>query len=245
MAVTALLTSRLVVGGFDFTCKTNEWKLDLTVADLPATTYCSGGWAEVVPGLRTHTLKLAGYNDYAVGDVDQSAFSQLSGAQPFILAPDTAGADGALAYLGQSMVTNYKSFGKVGELAPFEVSGKGSGWVARGTVLHPAVTARTVSGVGASRQLGALTAGQAMACAAQFTAFAGTSPVIALKLQSASDAVFTTPVDRVTFGVAGTVGAQRAQVSGPITDTWWRLVWTITGTTPSVSFAAAAGIISL
>ena len=48
---------------------------------------------------------------------------------------------------------------------------------------------------------------------------------------------------RATLNAVTEAGGQAVRTDGTaITDTWWRLAWDITGTTPSFLFAAALGI---
>jgi hypothetical protein len=44
------------------------------------------------------------------------------------------------------------------------------------------------------------------------------------------------------FTAATGLTSQAASVLGAVTDQWWRVIWTITGTTPSFTFAVSAGI---
>jgi hypothetical protein len=54
---------------------------------------------------------------------------------------------------------------------------------------------------------------------------------------------FGAPTPRLTFSASTAIGGQILRTDGtPITDTWWRMAWTISGTTPSFLFAAALGI---
>lgn len=245
MATTALTSSRLMIGGYDFACRANDWRLEAEAAALDATTYCSGGWTEKIAGLRMASLKVSGLNDYAVGQVDASVWPALGTSQPWIWTPDTAATDGSLAYLGNAVTTQYSHLGKVGDIAPFSLSAEGTGWVARGAVLHPALTARTATGNGSANQLGALTAAQGLAVVMSITAVSGTTPTLVVKIQSDDNAGFTTPTDRHTFTSANAVGAQSVRIAGAITDTYWRAVYTIGGTTPSFTFCVAAGLVAL
>lgn len=63
------------------------------------------------------------------------------------------------------------------------------------------------------------------------------------KLQSATDEVFTTPVDRITLSSIGaTFGAQSDVLAGAFSaNLWWRISWTVTGTTPTRYPIAAFG----
>ena len=72
---------------------------------------------------------------------------------------------------------------------------------------------------------------------------AGTTPSITARVESAPAEAFAAPTTRLTFDAATAAGGQALRTDGTaITDTWWRVAWTITGTTPSFLLAAALGI---
>jgi hypothetical protein len=73
---------------------------------------------------------------------------------------------------------------------------------------------------------------------------AGTAtPTITARVESSVDNTFASPTTRLTFAAATAVSGQTLRTAGTaITDTWWRVAWTISGTTPSFLFAAALGI---
>ncbi|HEU0139609.1 MAG TPA: hypothetical protein VFQ79_07860 [Bryobacteraceae bacterium] len=62
-----------------------------------------------------------------------------------------------------------------------------------------------------------------------------------MKVQSGTSGAMSSPVDRITFAAANAVGSQWGSAIGPITDTWFQVSWTITGTTPSFTFICAVG----
>ena len=111
----------------------------------------------------------------------------------------TGGADGEPAYSFGSLQSSYQPFGgSVGDQAAFVVSGVGSGglWV-RGLVDH-AKAARTTSGNGTGRQLGAVGATQKLYSALHVFAASGTSPTLDVVIQSDDNSGFTTALAKIT-----------------------------------------------
>lgn len=153
---------------------------------------------------------------------------------------------GDRAFLARCAVAEFSPLGgAVGELRRFSVGGEGTGIaVARGSLLHNAT--RTATGnAPAGVQLGALSATQTLYAAMHVTTVSGTTPTLAVKIQSDDNSGFTSPTDRITFSTANVTDnlAQFSSVAGAITDDWWRVVWTITGTnTPTFAFVVSAGI---
>jgi hypothetical protein len=56
------------------------------------------------------------------------------------------------------------------------------------------------------------------------------------------DIAFGTPVDQITFTPRTVAGGEILRVVGPITDTFYRATYTITGTTPSFLFNVSLGV---
>jgi hypothetical protein len=115
----------------------------------------------------------------------------------------------------------------------------------RGQIAHPPGTPRTADGTGPALTLGAVPAGKRLYAALHVLSASGTTPSLTARIESAAtgDAGFTSPTTRLTFAAAAAPGGQILRTTGDaITDTRWRLAWTITGTTPSFLLAASAGI---
>lgn len=239
---------RAYVGGLDATGVSNVVTLDGAAVDLDKTTYGSSGWMERQGGLKSHKIGIAGF--YAAGAVagldqqDDRMWADLIGGQsvPVTLC-GTSGAVGAPCYVGKTLNVGYKLLGKVGDLAPFQLDTESDGPLGDGMMLHPQGTARTTTGSGTGVQYPALVAGQKMWMALHALSITGTTPTLSVVVQSDTSNAFAAPTTRATFtGVTTTTGGQILAVAGPITDTWWRVTWTIGGTTPSYLFAASAGI---
>jgi hypothetical protein len=114
----------------------------------------------------------------------------------------------------------------------------------RGQIAHPPGTARTTSGTGTGLQLGAVAAGKRLYAAVHVLSVAGTgTPSITLRVESDDNSGFTSASTALTFAAATAPGGQIIRSDGTaITDSYYRIGWTVTGGSPSFLFAAALGI---
>jgi hypothetical protein len=244
MAKFVLADARLIAGGADLSSAASKISIESTVKDEDTTTFGSNGWTEVIGGLAS--TKLSGEGWWEANDpskVDDAAFAALGGLGPWTVCPAGGGALATLAYFTNALEGSYQLLGEVGKVAPWTVEGVGSWPVVRGQIAHPPGTARTSSGTGTGAQLGAVATGKQLYAALHVLSIAGTStPTITVAIESDTSNAFGAPTTRLTFGAATAVGGQILRVAGPITDTWFRPKWTVSGTTPSFLFALAFGI---
>lgn len=243
MALQVLRDCKLIVGKYDFSSKMNALALNYGAEALDDTTFASGGTKSNTGGLKTVAFQHEGLFDTGVGSVDEVFFGNVGLAeQPVAISPE-AGAEGELAYFFKSLQTKYSPNGKVGQLLSFSVGGEAQNSpLVRGIVGHN--TTRTITGVGTAYQLGAVSAVQKLFAALHVLAVSGVTPSLVVKVQSSSNQAFTVPNDRITFTAQNAANAVWATpVVGAITDTWWRVTWTITGTTPSFQFIVPVGIL--
>lgn len=238
-----LLDCRLFAVGADLSGSSNKIELKAEHEDKPSTNYRSGGWKEVMAGLAS--AEIAGEGQWQAGDpaqVDDASWAALGGIGPYTVCP-TDSVVGAVAYLTQGMRANFKFGDAVGEVAPWSGTVKGSWPVARGQIGHPPGTARTATGTGTALELGAITTRQRLYAALHVLSAAGTTPSITARIESDADGTFASPTTRLTFDAATAAGGQILRTDGTaITDTHYRVAWTISGTTPSIMFAASLGI---
>lgn len=243
MSKFVLLNARLFAVGADLTGASNKIELTSEVEDKETTNYYSSGYKELLGGLGSAEVTAEGqWEALDSTKVDNASWAQLGGVGPWTVCPDNA-AVGDLAYLTQCLRSSYSLGGSVGDVAPW--SGKGaSAWpLVRGQMAHPAGTARTSTGTGTGVQLGAVTAGKRLYAALHVLSVSGTTPSITARIESDDNSGFTTPTTQLTFTAATTAGGEALRTTGSaITDTWWRIAWTISGTTPSFLFAASFGI---
>lgn len=148
---------------------------------------------------------------------------------PVSISPDV-GADGDLAFTLLSQYSAYAPGGAVGEIYKFSFNGVATGDLVRGTIMHNA--SRSSSGNGTARQLGAVSATQKV-YAVMHVLTAPDSPVGTLDviIQSDDNVGMTTPTSRITFTQATTIGSEWSiPVDGAITDDYWRVNYTVSGT---------------
>lgn len=244
MAKSVLLNVRCFAVGLDLTSNSNKIEVAAEVEVKPVTNYGSDGWGEVVGGLAS--AEISGEGQWEAGDetkVDDASWDQLGGVGPWSVSANNAAAVGGLAYLTRAMRADYKLGAEVGEVAPWTSTAKGSWPLVRGQFAHPPGTARTTTGTGTGLELGAVAAGRRLYAALHVLSVSGTTPSLTARVESSADDTFAAPTTRLTFDAAAGAGGQILRTDGTaITDTWWRLAWDITGTTPSILFAAALGI---
>jgi hypothetical protein len=234
---------RLFAGGADLTSRSNKVEFGVAVEAKPTTNYGSGGWVEVLGALGDSALM--GEGQWEAGDlgkIDDQAWAAMGAVGGFTICPDGA-STGSVAWLVKALQASYKLGGQVGEVAPWSTSASGSWPVSRGVVLNPPGTARTSTGSGTATQIAAVPTGSFLYATLHVLSVSGTSsPTITVKIQSSVDNTFGSPTDQITFTAATAIGGQMSRVAGPITDTWFRATWTISGTNPSFLAVIAAGI---
>jgi hypothetical protein len=132
------------------------------------------------------------------------------------------------------MRSAYKLGGSVGDVAPWTGKASGTWPVVRGQIAHPPGTARTASGTGTSMQLGAVPAGKRLYAAVHVLSVAGTAtPTVTARWSPTTTPVSPQPPPWLTFAGATAAGGQILRTDGTaIADNWFRIAWTITGTTP-------------
>ncbi|MFJ8023365.1 hypothetical protein [Streptomyces sp. NPDC096311] len=238
-----LTNVRLFTGGADLTGASNKVELTTKIEEKETTNYSSNGYKELLGGLAS--TEIQGEGQWEAADpskVDDASWTQLGGVGAWSMGPNGA-AVGGLAYLTKALRCDYKLGDAVGEVAPWTSSGKGSWPLARGQFAHPPGTARTASGTGTGLNLGAVALGKRMYAALHVLSVAGTTPSLTGRVESSVDNTFASPTTRLTFTAANTVSGEILRTDGTaITDTWWRVAWTITGTSPSFLFASTLGI---
>lgn len=234
---------RLFVGGADLTSRSNKVEWAAAVEDKDSTNYGSNAWKERIGGLGEFTVMGAG--QWEAGDstkIDDVAFAAMGAANAVTTCPSGA-AVGNVAWLANTIGEKYNLGGPVGDVAPWTLEAPGTWPPPRGTVLHDPGTPRTSTGNGTGVQYVAASSSQFLYATLHVLSVAGTGPpTLAVVVQSSVDNTFAAPTTRITFTTTSSVGGQILRLAGPITDTWYRVTWTITGGSPSFLFLATVGI---
>ena len=227
-------------GGYDLSSHITSVNLEIMAEELDATTINSGGFRERLGGLKDSTLQLDGFYEAGANKPDALLGTSI-GNEIIVTAVPDAGI-GNTAYFMKSSLFSYSMFGTVGEITPFTINKSiSSDIVVRGTIALD--TALTATGNSAAYQLGALTSAEKAYVAIHCHSVSGTStPTITFKLQSDDNGSFTSPTDRITFSDITAIGSDFQSVVGAVTDDYWRLNYTISGTNPSFGIHATIGI---
>lgn len=238
-----LLDCRLYLAGADLTGYSNKAELSAKAADLDRTTFGDSGWKTRTGGVFDGTAALDGF--WQAGDAGQPDdvwWTNLGVATVPLTGVPTGGAVGDLAYLTRGLDSEYKPGAKHGELLAWSAKLDTNWPIVRGQVLHPQGTTRSSSGSGTARQLGAVDSSHALYVCLHVTSVSGGTPSLTVVVESDNAVGFPSATTQGTFSAANAIGGQTMRIAGPITDDWWRVSWTISGSTPSFLFAVSAGI---
>ncbi len=248
MAKDILRNVRIFAGGCDLTGQSNKIELTAEYDEKDITNFASvdaslSVWKEVMAGDGSGKIGAAG--QWEAGDtskVDDDAFAALGGVGAWTIAPIDGNA-GSLAYVAKVLRMNYQFGGAQGDVNMWAANASSSGPIARGASLHPPGTARTATGNGTAVQLGAISATQHLYANLHVLSVSGTStPTVTVKIQSDDNSGMTSPTDRLTFTATTARSGESLSLIGAVTDDWWRVVYTISGSSPSFLFIASAGI---
>lgn len=245
MAVFTLTNVGIVVDTFTATGYCNKIDGPAVSVDMKDfTSFGSGGWKYMQPGLVSHTFALEGFQNFASNTVDANIGlgNIVANASDTYSIWPTGGLNvGDPAYFGQGFEAQVKPLtGAVGDAAVVNANWTGTGKLIEGVVVHP-TAARTATGNGTVQALTGPTSTQSLYAAFHVLAVSGTG-TITFKIQSATLVGFGSPTDRITSTAFAAVGSELDSVAGAITDGFYRVTWTISGFT-SVTFAASIGVL--
>lgn len=125
---------KITINGTNFSDSLQS--VDLTIqADEVDTTTFGGAWKTVTGGLRSGSLTLNFYQDFAAGSVDATLWPLLNTAATVTITPtSTAVSATNPAYTAICLVSQYQPFAStVGDLATLSVTWPTSGTVTRAT----------------------------------------------------------------------------------------------------------------
>lgn len=240
MTTQILVDCTVWLNEYDISADVTEVASQVEVDEIDATTFASGGNRERKGGITASQLDAMTFWDPAL---IEAAVYPLVGTEDNVMAATTDGAFGDTAYFVRGLVSKETNVLPVGAMARLDtgVLTSSAEGIIRGHLLVPKA-ARTATGTGTGRQEGAVTADQKVYALAQVFAASGTTPTLDLKVQSDDNSGFTSATDRISFTQFTDVGYELKSLAGAITDDYWRITWTIGGTSPSFSFAVVLGI---
>lgn len=241
-----LLDARTFVSGADLSGSGNKIELTEESEAKKTTNWRSGGATENIAGLTSIELNAEG--QWEAGDLglpDDSFWANRRVKEPWSIAPESDSdlAAGGLMYIARILRTKMTLLGNLGDVAGWSANGTGTWPLARGKCAHASGVPRTATGNGTSLQLGAVAARQHLYANLHVLSVSGTAvPTITVNIESDDNTNFTSATARGSFAAKTAVGGQAIRIAGPVTDTFWRATWTISGTNPSFLFLVSMGI---
>lgn len=217
-------TPELAHGASRLSCSANSVDVSTGVAILDATTFCSDGWEEKVPGLRTASVQIGGF--WELTNIDAQVAAQLGTTGPTTVAQDHD--EGSVAFLHQALISTHRHGGDVAGLATRDLDLTGTGPLVRGVLLAPATSDRTSSGTSTGVQQGSASASQT-AYAALHVVESDDTGTLDVKIVSDDNSGFSSATDRISFTQASGVTSQWSSLAGAVSDDYWRVEWTIAG----------------
>lgn len=240
MAVYYLQDAKLYVAEHDLSGDVNSMTVAHEVDDLDVTTFGSGGARTRIAGLESVSLSHEGFWD---GDtVGSAVYDEIAGSGSAVTVCPTDGTAGEAGFIFKAPHFSYSPGGQVGDVYGFSGSASGQTKLVRGTILTDAAAAVTSSGDGSGYQVGAATAGQTVYASLHVIAASGTTPTLDLTVESDDNGSFTTPATQITFTQATAATSEWKTAAGPVTDDYWRVSYTLGGTSPSFTFIVTLGI---
>lgn len=195
-------------------------------------------------GLKTVVARHEGFWNGGTDQVDEVLFNRLGLADvPMTIAPQT-GAEGEVAFSFKSTESEYAPGGAIGEMHRFSVGGESSsGPLVHGVILRNVSLAAAATVNGSAFLIGAASATQRLYAAVHVLSLTG-GGTLDVKIQSDDAVGMASPTDRITFAQvsAGANRSQWAELAGPVTDTYYRVVTTLAGAAPTADVIVVFGI---
>lgn len=243
MSLLVLTDAAIYAGYADLTGNHNKVDVGAEAEEKDSTSFASGGWKEVLGGIKSWMVQSDGGWESDTGLLDPSWWADLGESMALTVCPDNGASAGDVAYFGEPVRSSYApATGGVGEVAAWSGKSSGKGPLISGQVAK-AKTAVASTGQGSALNLGAVGAAQRLWVAAHVFSVSGTTPTLDLVVQTDDNAGFTSATDQITLDQITTAGAVvQSTAIGAITDTYQRVTWTVGGTTPSFLLFVAIGI---
>ena len=135
MAVFALTSTVTSINSVDYSDHLKSAVLSLDAAQLDTTDFASGGWVEMIGGLKSGSLQLNFMDDVADNDVDEELYALLGTVVTFaVKATSSAISASNPEYQGSVLITGHTIGGAVGELAQKSLTFPTSGAIVRDIV---------------------------------------------------------------------------------------------------------------
>lgn len=246
MSALILSNQDLCFGGYKLQSAINQLAVDTGADALDATTFGSAGNREFTGGLKSLGFSMGGFFQQAAGTggIDAALMDAISIDDTVLTICPQNSTAGSPAKFFQGVETQYSLSGDIGSLLGFSCTAQNSdpAGLVHGTLMLSSITL-AATGTSTGRQLGAVAAGKKIYAAAHVFSVAGSNtPTVTFTVQSDDNSGFTSATTRATFAAKTAIGAEWKEVAGAITDDYWRIGYTISGTNPVFGVMVSLGI---
>lgn len=217
----------LLFGNQDLSGDTNNWNMPASSEVKECTTGASGGWKEFGAGLKSAKATFEGFRE---PEPDGALFDAADDT-PLALSKTYPIAEADVAWMAKTVKAKLDLKEQIGEFASFSVDFEVSQELVRAVALS--VFDAQATGGRPAQTLGAVTAAQKVYAQQHILSVSGTNPTLDTMVESdGADDWAGLETARITFDQETdlTAGFQRKVISGPITDDWWRGMFTVGGT---------------
>jgi hypothetical protein len=229
MAIYVTKGTRVLINALDLTDHVTGVSVDTSNDAVDATTM-TNSTRVYASGLKDAKFNITGYDDYAATSIDEYLNLVNGNTNDVIISILPTGDDaGKLGYSGQFDTVKYEKGMSIGEMAKFTIDAQNSGeCLVRVTSLEGR---RAISGAGngTGLQVGAVTATQKAYSSLHVYPGTFTSLVVTVGHATTQGGAYTTKITHTTTSSATGFSELKnyAGSSGAVTDTWWRVAWTL------------------
>lgn len=239
-----VLTDQLIFADdYDLTGDLNAVALNYGAELKDCTTY-QDDTRNNLGGLKTVNVEAAGF--YSPDDQDLEVFANVGlSDKPVSIAAQSSNV-GDVGYFFNAVTGSY-SFGEsIGEITKFNFSAGAQGDLIRGVLAHNArETVETTTGDGSAIQLGTVSSSQKLYAVLHVLESGGSGDqTLDIIVESDDNGSFTSGTTQLTFTQVTSAGTSEIiEVSGAITDDYFRAGYTIAGSgSPSFKFVLFFGV---
>lgn len=240
MPTFVLTNARIVVGGYELSGQMNSVNLNYQAEMKDDTVFGTAGTRSNKPGLKQVSLQ---GNIFWDATIDEPRYDRIGAVREVFTVSNLGQTVGDVGYICRGVDGSYNPLtGEVGELVMAQLDMHSANTQLARSVVGATGT-KIATGTGTGIQLGAVGANSRLYAALHaIDPVTGTLPTLDVTIESDDAIGFPSPTVRATFTQMTARGAQWTEVAGPITDDWWRVVWTIGGTLPSFPILVSFGI---
>lgn len=191
-------------------------------------------------GMKVAACQIEGFAETV--NIDAALFDNVAlSGKPVTLSPIMPAVLGSRAFGFVAGMGEYSPTGDVGSILRFSAGFFNSGSpLVRGIIGH--VGSESGDGPEDGSQIGALSATQKLYAGLHVLSITGGGDLtVAIESDDASN--FPSATQRGAFAAADAAGSEwLSPINGAITDDWWRVNWSLTGTAPTADFVVFLGI---